>query len=121
MLRSVGIRATMLGTSIPTESLVKAVHYLRPKLFFVSISHIADEATLVADFARLSAACQSTETALVVGGRALNDAVRPQLAYSAYCDTLQQLELFAATMLREAHPRRRKRPKAGHRPRRGGR
>jgi excisionase family DNA binding protein len=107
VLRSVGFQATMLGTSIPTESLVKAVSELRPKLFFVSISHIDDEARFVADFSRLAEACRVAETPLVVGGRALNDRLRPQLAYSAYCDTLQQLERFAVALLGATQRRRR--------------
>jgi len=100
VLRSVGFRATMLGTSIPVDSLTKAVSDLRPKLFFASVSHIADEVRFVDCFSRLAETCRNTGTALVVGGRALNDTLRPQLLYSAHCDTLQQLESFAAALLR---------------------
>lgn len=107
VLRSVGYQATMLGTSIPIESLIKAVRDLRPKLFFASVSHLVDEAKFVADFSQLAEACRGSETALVVGGRALNDGLRPQLAYSAFCDTLQQLESFAAALQRAAKPARR--------------
>lgn len=108
VLRSVGFHATILGNSLPPESLVQAVCDLRPKLFFVSVSHIADEAKFSADFSRLSEECRVAETALVVGGRALNETLRPQLAYSAFCDTLKQLELFATALLRASKPRRRR-------------
>lgn len=107
VLRSVGFRAAMLGTSLPAESLVQAVRDLQPKLFFVSVSHISDESQFLTDFSRLSKACRVAETALVVGGRALNEKLRPQLGYSAFCDTLQQLEMFASALLRAAKHRRR--------------
>jgi methanogenic corrinoid protein MtbC1 len=107
VLQSVGFHAAMLGTSLPGESLVRAVHDLRPKLFFVSVSHIANEERFLADFAGLAEACRAAETTLVVGGRALTDRLRPQLAYSAFCDTLQQLEMFAASFIRAGRPRRR--------------
>lgn len=122
VLCSVGFQATMLGTSLPGESLVRAVRDLRPKLFFVSVSYIADESQFLSDFAALAAECQAAETTLVVGGRALNDRLRPQLSYSAFCDTLQQLEMFAAALLRAGKPRRRSSPSSRlkSRPKRSG-
>lgn len=107
VLRSVGFEAIMLGTSIPMESLLNAVRDLQPRLFFISVSHVADEERIVEEFARLSTACQTQGTALVVGGRMLSESLRPRLTYSAFCDTLQQLESFAAALARPSkRPRR---------------
>jgi methanogenic corrinoid protein MtbC1 len=116
-LRSLGFRAAVLGAALPAESLARAVRDLRPKVFFVSVSHVSDEPKFVADFARLSEECRAAETALVVGGRALNESLRPQLAYSAYCDTLKQLELFAAALLRAGRRSRRSPPRPAPRKR----
>jgi excisionase family DNA binding protein len=115
VLRSVGFEATLLGTGIPIESLLNAIRDLQPRLFFASVSHLADEERFVTEFARLVEACQAQGTALVVGGRMLSETLRPRLTYSAFCDTLQQLESFAAALVRAG--KRPRRPATASRPR----
>ena len=100
VLRDCGFHATSLGTSIPFASLVKAVQETKPKLFWLSVSHIREELDFVSEFAALSQACVAADTALVVGGRALSEALRHRMTYSAYCDTMQHLEAFATTLHR---------------------
>ncbi|WP_010585743.1 MerR family transcriptional regulator [Schlesneria paludicola] len=100
VLRTQRYQTQNLGTAIPFHSLAKAVKDLQPQLFWLSASHIADEADFIKGFEKLSSACSENETALVVGGRALSDAIRPRLVYSAYCDTMQQLATFAASVQR---------------------
>ena len=75
VLRDCGFHATSLGTSIPFASLVKAVQETKPKLFWLSVSHICEELDFVSEFAALSQACVAADTALVVGGRALTEDV----------------------------------------------
>ena len=99
VLRESGFRATSLGTSIPLESLIRAVHETRPKLFWLSVSHIREGLDFISEFAKLSQACMTAGTALVVGGRALTDDLRQRMNYSAYCDTMQHLERFAKTLI----------------------
>jgi MerR family transcriptional regulator, light-induced transcriptional regulator len=98
VLRDCGFYATSMGTSIPFASLVKAVQETKPKLFWLSVSHIREGLDFVTEFAGLSQACVVTGTALVVGGRALTDELRQRMTYSAYCDTMQHLEAFATTL-----------------------
>lgn len=98
VLRGQGIQATSLGTSIPIDSCVHATAALRPAIFWLSVSHIADEETFLQEFARLSAACDESATALIVGGRALVTPLREQMVYAAHCDSMRQLERFAAAM-----------------------
>ena len=100
VLRDAGFHATSLGTSIPFASLIKAVQETKPKLFWLSVSHIRDGLDFVAEFAALSQACTAAGTALVVGGRALTDDLRQRMTYSAYCDTMQHLEAFATSLHR---------------------
>jgi excisionase family DNA binding protein len=98
ILRDAGFDATCLGNSIPFSSLVQAVHDTRPKLFWLSVSHIRPELDFVMEFEELSRACSAAGAAFVVGGRALTAELRPRLTYSAYCDTMQHLAGFAQTL-----------------------
>jgi methanogenic corrinoid protein MtbC1 len=98
VLRDAGFYATSLGTSIPVSSLVKAIRETRPKLFWLSVSHIRDGLDFVTEFTALSQACVTAGTALAVGGRALTADLRTRMTYSAYCDNMQHLEAFAKTL-----------------------
>jgi len=100
VLRDSGFYASSLGTSIPFASLIKAVHEAKPKLFWLSVSHIHEGLDVVTEFTALSQACTAADTALVVGGRALTEELRQRMTYSAYCDTMQHLEAFATTLYR---------------------
>jgi methanogenic corrinoid protein MtbC1 len=100
VLRDSGFYATTLGTSIPFASLVKAVQATKPELFWVSVSHIHEGLDFISEFAALSQACLATDTALVVGGRALTEELRQRMTYAAYCDTMQHLAAFATTLHR---------------------
>lgn len=103
VLRDVGFQATSLGVSIPFSSLTKAIQQNRPKLFWLSVSHIREGLDFVTEFATLSRACTSNGTALVVGGRALTEDLRQRLTYSSFCDTMQHLEAFAQALI-PRHP-----------------
>ncbi len=100
VLRDCGFHAISLGTSIPFASLVKAVQETKPKLFWLSVSHIREELDFIGEFAALSKACMTADTALVVGGRGLTEELRKRMTYSAYSDTMQHLEAFATTLHR---------------------
>ena len=100
VLRESGFRATTLGTSIPISSLIRAVQATKPKLFWLSVSHIREGFDFLAEFSALSQACVAEGTALVVGGRALTEELRQRMTYSAYCDTMQHIEAFARTLNR---------------------
>lgn len=95
VLRSVGWNARLLGSSIPYESIAKSVQEHEPGLLWLSVSHIPDESAFIAGFNRLFAIAAKTNTAVVVGGRALTAEIRTQLRYSSFCDTMRHLEEFA--------------------------
>jgi MerR family transcriptional regulator, light-induced transcriptional regulator len=100
VLRECGYKATSLGTAIPFPSLVQAVREIRPTLFWLSAAYIADEPEFLSGFAELSAACAVTQSALVVGGRALMPAVLQQMPDVTYIDNMQQLSGFARSLAR---------------------
>jgi methanogenic corrinoid protein MtbC1 len=97
VLRERGINATLLGTAIPADSCVRAVRSNKPQIFWLSVSHVPDRDKFLDEFSRLSAACHDCGAALVVGGRALTPELRATMVYSAFCDTMQQLDRFAMT------------------------
>lgn len=108
VLRDTGFYATSMGSAIPIASLVKAVEDIKPKLFWLSVSHIPKGFDFVEKFATLSQSSAAVGTALVVGGRALTEDLRQRMTYSAYCDTMQHLESFATTLLRSSKSGRKK-------------
>jgi excisionase family DNA binding protein len=103
-----GWDAINLGPNTPIKSLQRAATELRPRLVWLSISHGADEATFLRDYRALYRQCEAAGAALIIGGRALVEAVRARLPYTAYGDGLAHLAAFARTL----HPR-------PQRPRRG--
>jgi excisionase family DNA binding protein len=97
VLRDNGWRAESLGSGLPFDSLAAAIEAQQPQLFWLSVSHVADEAAFLAGYQQLQLSAPDT-TAMVVGGRALTDSLRQQMRYSAFGDTLQHLENFVRTL-----------------------
>jgi excisionase family DNA binding protein len=101
-LREAGWRAISLGTMLPASTLVEAVRENQPELIWVSVSSIASPHEFLQEYARLYETAAALGTAVAVGGRALTEAVRQQMDYSAYCDTLRHLVSFVDTLARRA-------------------
>ena len=97
VLRDSGWQARSLGSSRPFASLAVAIREHRPKLFWLSVSYVADESQFLEGFQLLNVAAAEVGTAITVGGFALSEELRQQLRYSAFCDTMQHLEEFANT------------------------
>lgn len=97
VLRECGWRAEFLGTDLPMRTLTAAIMQQRPRLAWLSVSHIEDEAAFLQEYALLHAST-GEPTALVVGGRALHADLRHRMAYSAYCETLQQLAAYSQSL-----------------------
>ena len=97
VLRHAGWDAVSFGCNVPMQSLAAAIKQHRPRIFWLSVSAIADVERFVSDFSQLQAAADN-DVAIVVGGRALEESIRTRLNYAVYCDKLQNLERFAATL-----------------------
>jgi MerR family transcriptional regulator, light-induced transcriptional regulator len=100
VLRDCDFQATSLGTGIPFDSFAQAVREIRPTLFWLSVAFVADEAEFLHGFSQLSTACAETQTAIVIGGRALTPFLREQMVDTTYCENMQQLSGFARTLAR---------------------
>jgi excisionase family DNA binding protein len=111
VLLDAGWEAVNLGPNTPLESFVKAIGELRPKLIWLSVSHLDDPAGFIRQYSALQAAAARCGTAIAVGGRALNEPVRSRLLYTSHGDGLAHLAAFAKTI----HPRP-QRPRRGRPP-----
>lgn len=98
VLRSAGWDARLLGSSIPFASMEAAIRTHCPGLLWLSVSHVTDEAAFVCGFNRLVDVARQTGTAMIAGGQALTQALRAQLSYCSFCDTMRHLEQCAKAL-----------------------
>lgn len=101
VLRQGGWNAQSLGTSVPLSSLAAAAREMRPRLVWLSVSQIADADRFVAEYREFHA-CTAPLSAIVVGGRALDESIRRLINFASYGDNFCHLESFATTLYREA-------------------
>lgn len=94
VLREAGWNATSLGTHLPYGSLLAAVQQERPRLLWLSISHIAEPDHFVETYNQFYAQLPA-DLLVVVGGRALTDDLRPCIGYTAHCGNLEKLSALA--------------------------
>jgi len=97
ILRRAGWDTHNMGVGLPFDTLRAAIAHHRPRLFWMSVSHIEDESQFVEDYEALYASAPP-ETAFVVGGQALNESLRRRLHYASFCDHLRHLETFARSL-----------------------
>ncbi|MEM0925037.1 MAG: cobalamin-dependent protein, partial [Planctomycetota bacterium] len=100
-LREAGWNATNLGNNLPLESLIQAVREYEPRLVWLSVTAVDDPARFVREENKLANAL-GENVSLIVGGRALDDGLRPKLRYTAHCDGLRHLVEFASILNRNA-------------------
>jgi methanogenic corrinoid protein MtbC1 len=94
-----GWNATSLGCNLPIASFAEAVREYKPSLLWISLSSIEAEDSFVREFNELADSL-GKDTALIIGGRAANDSLRPRLRYTAHCDSLVHLSELAAKFLK---------------------
>lgn len=97
ILRRVGWETHNLGVGLPFDTLRVAIAHHRPRLFWMSVSHVEDESQFVQDYENLYASAPP-QTAFVVGGQALSESLRKRLHYASFCDNLRHLETFARSL-----------------------
>ena len=89
-----GWAAQSLGSRLPFDTLVAAIQQMQPKLLWLSVSHLDDEASFLREYTDFYEQVR-TQVLVVVGGRALHEQLRRQMQFAAYCDNLQHLAGFA--------------------------
>lgn len=97
VLRDAGWRAVSLGSDLPFETLQAAVAEHRPRLFWLSVTHLVDPQAFLTRYGEFAESCGS-QTAVVVGGRALDETLRSKMKFAAHCFNLAQLEAFASAI-----------------------
>ena len=104
VFRENGWRTISLGTNIPFASLLSAARKHMPKVFWLSVSHIENVDQFVVDYNHFAKNLPKG-VMLVLGGKALNEQVRPSLSYSAHCDSMLQLANLARSARGSLQPK----------------
>lgn len=114
ILLDAGWAAVNVGPNTPLPSLARAVRDLRPRLLWLSVSHLVDPAGFVAGYTDLYRSAERQGVAVAVGGRGLTGTVRAAIPYTTHGDGLGHLAAFARTLHpRPNRPRRGRPPKTG--------
>jgi excisionase family DNA binding protein len=98
VLQEAGWRAESLGIGLPIDALVRAMRELRPRLVWLSVAWVPDEARFLQDYEALFEAAGRQGAAVAVGGRWLTNERRNRMRYSTFCDTMHHLVAFADTL-----------------------
>ena len=110
-LIEIGWEAVNVGPNTPAASFRTLLESRRPKLLWLSVSHLHDEAIFERDFGQLIRDAAAREIPVALGGRALTPELRARLPYTTYGDGFEHLAAFARTLHTPA-----KRPKRGRPP-----
>ena len=97
ILRECGWNAMSLGDNLPFATLAEAIKAHRPRVVWLSCTHLPGEVNFVRKYNELYDEF-GLNVAFVVGGRALTEDIRRQIKYAAFCDTMQHLESFAQSL-----------------------
>ena len=102
VLREALWNASSLGIAVPCQSMAKALTDMKPKLFWLSVSHIPDDDEFIEQIDHLSHHAEKLKTVFVMGGRALNQAMLRRLPNHSFliCESMQQLETLALQLRR---------------------
>ncbi len=102
-----GWDAVNLGPHTPAEAFRTAIRELKPKLIWVSVSHLPDPHGFLAGYRDVYRSAEENGIAVAVGGRGLTGEVRGRMPYTMFGDGLTQLVAFARTLNpRPTRPRR---------------
>lgn len=91
VLREAGWRAEPFGPNHPARTLAAALGDVRPRLLWLSVSHVADRAGLVRSYAELHERARALRVAIVIGGQALDADLRTSLRCAAFCASMAEL------------------------------
>ncbi len=110
VLLDAGWEPVQLGPNTPLPSLAKAVRELRPRLLWLSVSHLENVPEFVRQYKDLYRAVEAAGVAVALGGRGLEESIRAAIPYTTHGDGLSHLAAFARIMHPRPRPPRRGRP-----------
>jgi excisionase family DNA binding protein len=101
VLLDAGWEAVNLGPNTPLPSLTRAMRELRPRLIWLSVSHLEKSDEFLRAYREFYHAADQMGVAVAVGGQALVESIRSAMPYTTHGDGLKHLAAFARTL----HPR----------------
>ncbi len=110
-LMGLGWKVVNLGPNTPLPSFRAALERIRPRLLWLSASHLVAPASFLEQYRALYQEASRMGTAVAVGGRALTEEVRAQMPYTTFGDGLTHLVAFARSLHPGARRPRRGRPR----------
>lgn len=93
-----GWRATTVGRGLTFPSMASAVASTRPQLFWLSVSTIEDVEEFIKSYKAFYDFARTNSVPVVVGGRALNAALRRRIRFTAFGDSLQHIQEYARSI-----------------------
>lgn len=93
-----GWQAIQLGSNTPLWSFSRAIKELHPRLVWISASHLRDPVGFVEEMGDFCRNASEIGVAVVIGGRAITEAMRATLPCSLIGENLTQLADFAQTL-----------------------
>jgi MerR family transcriptional regulator, light-induced transcriptional regulator len=93
-----GWQAVNVGPHTPMSAFLHLLQTWKPKLIWLSVSHIENKERFELEYRYLYQAAQSCGIPISLGGRALTEELRSRLPYTTYGDRLEQLAAFANTL-----------------------
>jgi methanogenic corrinoid protein MtbC1 len=97
VLRHTGWETIALGAGLPFATLRAALLEHQPRLFWLSVSHIRDEAEFLAGWSALCAAAPRGST-FVAGGQALTESLQKQMPQASFCSNQMELETLVKSL-----------------------
>lgn len=88
-----------LGSNLPLRSLALAVEEYRPRMVFLSVSHITDIDSFITEYGLFYEVASRMDVAVMLGGRALWSDLRTKLVYASFGDRMAHLAEFARRLL----------------------
>jgi MerR family transcriptional regulator, light-induced transcriptional regulator len=111
VLLDAGWEAVQLGPNTPLPSLANAVRELRPRLLWLSVSHLEDAPAFIRAYKDLYRVAEREGVAIALGGQGLVESVRSAIPYTTHGDGVSHLAAFARVMHPRPKPPRRGRPR----------
>lgn len=110
-LMALGWRVVNLGPNTPLPSFRAALTQTRPRLLWLSASHLVNPATFLELYRAMYQEATRMGTAVAIGGQALTEELRSQMPYTFFGDGVTHLVAFARSLHPEPRRRSRGRPR----------